>query len=214
MKKNEPFSGLLRIILLAGCFSMLFSGCVLFWPSTANWERFLGVTPEPKENAENVSNVDLRSPEKATLFFGSTDSVQVLKNSFFVQSNPETLAVVCSPGIEKSTFWFYPLPVSSAIHLVYFSYSEGRTTYIASYPMNSASGLSFFSLKPGLHYLGNNTHKVLVKGQGWTGVDQYGFVRSELGNEEQDLLRILKYYEGTDWEAIILARLEELKDVD
>lgn len=212
MRKSNSVCAFLCILFLTGGMSAAFTGCFLLLPSIAQTAFSKPEPKTPRENGKSVIAANLRSPETATLFFGSTGSTEVLMHCSFIQSNPDTIALVCSPGLEYSTFWFHPLPVNSNLHLVLFSYRSGDTIYTGRYPMNIDSGLSFFSSKPGLQYIGHNTHTKLVEAKDFLRSDQYGFVRSDIGDEERDLRRILKYYSGTDWEPVIQARLEELKN--
>lgn len=214
MKKKGSVSNFLRFLFFTGGISLLFSGCVLFSPYIQSLQ-FLGVmSKSPTENAKNVKDANLRSPETATLFFGSTNNRNIINSCFFIQTNPDFPALVCTPGFSDTTFWFDPVPVKSALFLVDFAYQSNNIIYTGRFALNSDAGLRFFSSKPGLHYVGHRNYTQIFEGTGLFATIRYRYIQTDQGDEVRDLRRILKYYSGTDWEPVILRRLEELTNVN
>lgn len=140
------------------------------------------------------------SPEDSVLLFGpkliNSDLIQ------FLQQNPDigyelyNSYAAKGPGLFKpDIFFIHPLPVNSQIHCFFETHTSSKIVYKNYF---GVAGVDIECPKPGLYY--------------YDSLYINGITRK---NEEYDELYcldiLLDKFEGTEWESVILKRINELE---
>lgn len=139
------------------------------------------------------------SPEDSVLLFGPN----LIKSDLqFLQQNPNigyelyNSYVVKGPGLFKPEIFFIkPLPINSQIHCFYEVHTSYKTVYSTYF---GVAGVDIECPEPGLYYYDSLYINGITK-----------------KNEEYDELYcldiLLDKFEGTEWESVILKRINELE---
>ncbi len=153
---------------------------------------------KPGKVKKAVTSGEYPSPENSTLFFAYNTSV-----NYYLQQNPEIGYKFVYPNIYddgKTILFIYvpnclkflnPLPVGAELKKYTQTYVSGRTIITEYFGI---AGVDYVLNKPGLFYCDdtdpNNKHELKA------------------------LKLLYKYFKGTDseWEHLILDRMEELKN--
>jgi len=171
----------------------------------------------PSLNDKLVKKADFAGPEDSTLVYGFVGmpgflSTAQIPTTEFAQINPAVEPALLSPGKMGTFFYFQPVPKGSELHLVYYSYTSGRTTYYSYEGIQKGLDLDIQTEKAGLHYAGSYLLTSLEKGGFFSMPKDYGFHPTGKETELDALKKLLSKFKGTAWEPVILARMEELNE--
>ncbi len=193
------------LILLTAGFILAITGCAT------------GPAPYPLVNNSKLKTAEYGSPETHTIVYGfisreggifSTAQIPIIE---LAQINPDGEPMFIYPGRQKSFFFTQPVPVGSAIHLVYYSYQEGRTIYYSREGLQKGYDITAEVIEPGLHYAGSYVLTSQEKDGGmFETPSDYGFHAVGEEKEAEALELLLKKLKKSEWEGIIEARLKEL----
>lgn len=170
----------------------------------------------PSKNDKIVKKETYANPEDSTLIYGFVGLPRFLLSNTkiptteFAQINAEGEPAWYSPGRVGNFFYFQPVPKGTELHLVYYSYQEGRTIYYSYEGIQKGYDLNIMADKPGLHFAGSNLLTSLEKGGFFSTPKDYGFHPTGKETELEGLKILLAKFKGTAWEPIILARMGEL----
>jgi len=139
-------------------------------------------------------------PENHTVLFG-VSGPDACNSSVMLQQNPAHGYNFYSPisltstitigfiNVGKERFFFLPLPVGSELKEFSFTTYVGRNVYTY---YEGIAGVDIILTKPGLQFYGKDNKKH--------------------SQELKALKKMLKYFKGSDWEQVILNRIEEISN--
>lgn len=182
-----------------------------------------GPEPYPTVNDDAIKKKEYAAMEDHTLIFGyiarekSVFSFGERKLPIveFAQINPEGEAMFISPGRSGSFFFIQPVPIDSSLHLIFHRYKEGRTTYYTYEGLQKGYDITINAIKPGLYYAGSYLLQSVGEDSGsWISfiMSPDGFLPNGDHTELEGLKDLLKKMKNTEWEELITARIEELKN--
>jgi hypothetical protein len=193
-------------------FILLTAGFILAITSCAT-----GPAPYPLVNNSKLKTAEYESPETHTIVYGfisreggifSSSQIPIIE---LAQIAPDGEPMFIYPGRQGSFFFTQPVPVGSAIHLLYYSYQEGRTIYYSRQGLQKGYDITAEVSKPGLHYAGTFVLTSPKRDGGmFEGPSGFGFQPVKEDYEAEALQLLLKKLKKSEWEGIIEARLKEL----
>ncbi len=196
-----------RFFLIAFGLALVFTGCTT------------GPAPYPLVNNSKLKTAEYESPETHTIVYGfisragglfSAPQIPIIE---LAQINPDGEPMFIYPGRQNSFFFTQPVPVGSAIHLVYYSYKSGRTIHYSRVGLQEGYDITAKTTEPGLHYAGSYVLTSVEKSKSmFEAPSDYGFHPVGEGDEAEALKLLLKKLKKSEWKGIIEARLKELSN--
>lgn len=167
------------------------------------------------------------SPSDSALVYGSISmqtnffnllSSKGVDNLEMIQLNPAQKPMIITPARRGNYFFLEPIHVGSSVKLFYYSYKEGRTIYLDELGIQGLGTMDRKLDKPGLLFMGSMLYcdkKYADTKMGLPPSDSKIAIKDFFPVGEDKEIAILKEmrptFEGTEWEPLIAARIEELK---
>jgi hypothetical protein len=166
--------------------------------------------------------MSLDTPDDSVLVYGSVGTMMGaflsgrIGNLEMIQLNPSQKPAIITPARDGTCFYTEPLPVGSSIRFFGFTIKQANTTTFYMRGVQGSGPTDVKLTKPGLYFMGSLVYcykeyieKMTKFGdRGWEDADLY-----PVGDRQEiDILKTIQpKFNGTDWEPVIAARIEELK---
>ncbi len=171
--------------------------------------------PVPRVNGKVIDMKALGSPADHTLIygyisFGMRDDSVPFASMIFAQLNTAQEPMYIYPGVSEKFFYFQPVPTGTFFSLVHFTLKGYQKTYRMAPEVNWENGVRILAEKPGLQYTGHFL-ETNIDEKDESDDAEWGFIKHDNMNEAFALKTLLAKFKGTEWEAVIAAKIAEGK---